>query len=431
MKLIYVTVSLPYGPSEAFLLPEIQALLDLGHEILIVPRSPGGMIVHDEGLLGNSRLETLLSLNVLSAAVRAFFTRPIQVARAILCIKESRSPVVWLKNMIVVPKAIWLSEIARNFEADHIHCHWAATTATMTMIASRLAEISWSFTAHRGDIVADNLLDPKVRRASFARFISQDGLRLAKSRGVRFEGRVRVLHMGVTIPARARWQPPAEPKVLCPARLEEVKGHRFLLAAWRMLHDRGLKGQLWLAGEGRWRARLEAIVRDLELEDEVRFLGTLPHESLLRLYETNSISAVVLPSVDLGNGYHEGIPVALIEAMSYGVPVVGTHTGAIPELVTAGAGLLVHPGNLEGLANAIQLLLQDRHEAVRIGTEGRRRVVQAYGAAQVAQDLATAFTQAVASSHLPFAPADRRTGVGDVRCPSGSRAELNAREESF
>ena len=51
------------------------------------------------------------------------------------------------------------------------------------------------------------------------------------------------------------------------------------------------------------------------------------------------IDVVVLPSIDLGNGYHEGIPFALMEAMAYAIPVVATETGGIPELIGGGAGL--------------------------------------------------------------------------------------------
>ena len=72
------------------------------------------------------------------------------------------------------------------------------------------------------------------------------------------------------------------------------------------------------------------------------------------MYREGRVGMVVLPSVDLGNNLHEGIPVALIEAMSYNIPVVGTHTGGIPELLEGGAGLIVPDKDPAALADAIE-----------------------------------------------------------------------------
>ena len=62
-------------------------------------------------------------------------------------------------------------------------------------------------------------------------------------------------------------------------------------------------------------------------------LGTVPHAELLGLYRERAVDCVVLPSVDLGAGVHEGLSVALIEAMAYGIPVISTTTGGLPELL--------------------------------------------------------------------------------------------------
>ena len=53
-----------------------------------------------------------------------------------------------LKNLAVYPKGLWLARLAREWRADHIHAHWAATTATMALVASEFSGIPWSFTAH-------------------------------------------------------------------------------------------------------------------------------------------------------------------------------------------------------------------------------------------------------------------------------------------
>jgi len=72
---------------------------------------------------------------------------------------------------------------------------------------------------------------------------------------------------------------------------------------------------------------LESLSGALGLAGSVKFLGAVPHDELLKIYAEAPVSAVVLASIDLGSGVHEGIPVALIEAMSYGIPVVGDGDG--------------------------------------------------------------------------------------------------------
>ena len=73
---------------------------------------------------------------------------------------------------------------------------------------------------------------------------------------------------------------------------------------------------------------------------------------------------------------HEGIPVALVEAMSYGVPVISTTTGGIPELLEGDAGILVPPANPGALADAMGRLIQDAALRARLGQAGRNRVIE-------------------------------------------------------
>ncbi|HEV2201982.1 MAG TPA: glycosyltransferase [Bryobacteraceae bacterium] len=404
MKIIYVTASLPHGADEAFVIPEIGELMRLGHEVRVVPRSPRGRILHGHGLLKHARREALCSHRVLGAAAVTMLAAPRRTITATRPLVDTRSTMLSMKNLAVVPKALWLARMACAWQADHIHCHWAGTTASMAMLASRISGIPWSFTAHRWDIVEDNVLLKKARSASLARFISNDGLAMAQAMGV--SDNARVLHMGVSIPRTVRRRHGARPVVLCPARLVEVKGHRFLLEAWRMVRRNGVDGELWVAGQGELRVRLECLCAALGLADSVRFLGGVPHQELLKIYEEGRVSAVVLSSVDLGDGFHEGIPVALIEAMSYGIPVVATATGGIAELVAPGAGLLVPPADPVALASAIRSLLRDHQLNEQLGESGRQRVTDHYDIVRIVAELVNEFkaaTPATAPGSLQYA----------------------------
>ena len=390
MKLIFVTANLPHGTDEAFIVPEIEQLVRDGHQVLIVPRSPKGLVIHGQDVLKHTRSEALCSATVIKKAMRAASLEPARAARALAPVLWSRTLGIAAKNLSIVPKALWLAEIAREWGAEHLHSHWAGTTATLTMVASSFSGIPWSFTAHRWDIVENNLLKEKVRRASLARFISEDGLRMARMLGIGTTHNARVLYMGVAFPAEVERRRGEWPIVVCPARLVDVKGHRFLLEAWRILRKRGVHAELWLAGDGALRPQLESLAHSFGLHHSVKFLGTLKHDELLEIYKEIPVSAVVLASTDLGRGVHEGIPVALMEAMAYGIPVVATSAGGTPELVRPGTGLLVPPADPLALADAFQKLLQDRILLREIGDRGRQHVRETHDIVRVAAELASA-----------------------------------------
>jgi glycosyltransferase involved in cell wall biosynthesis len=299
-----------------------------------------------------------------------------------------------LKNLAVYPKGLWLAQIAEQWRAQHIHAHWAGTTASVAMVASNISGIPWSFTCHRWDIVENNLLCLKVRAATLARFINQKGLDMATSMGVKgLERKARVIHMGVELPelpsrAGAKNRPPI---IICPANLLPVKGHKYLIEAVALLKERGVQICLWIAGQGELRECLEKQVMQRGVSCQVRFLGQLSHLSILHHYAQGDVDALVLASVDLGNNEHEGIPVALIEAMSYGVPVVATAAGGVPELLYGGAGLVVPPQEPQSLADAIQSLISDHGLREQLGRAGRNRVEQEFAVENTVNEMVAMF----------------------------------------
>ncbi len=174
MRLVYVTVSMPFGANEEFLISEVRELLRLGHEVLVVPRSPSGAVLHSEavGLELRSLKRPLLSPSVLLWAALEVLTRPRSVIRSLSMMLRSGDAKVLAKNLLVFPKGLWLARAARKWRADHLHAHWGLTTATMAMVAGEVSEIPWSLTLHRGDIATPNLLGTKTDRAAFVRYIS-------------------------------------------------------------------------------------------------------------------------------------------------------------------------------------------------------------------------------------------------------------------
>ncbi|QWV91958.1 glycosyltransferase [Geomonas oryzisoli] len=397
MKIAYVTATMPFGNGESFLIAEVTELLKKGIDVIIVPRSPenSSQVMAPE-LARLAFPAPLLSFPVLWGAMLEALSKPLATIKAARFLLRCRSPKVFFHNVAVFPKALWFSRLAACQKVDHIHAHWCSTTASLALFASTVSGIPWSVTAHRGDIVANNLLQVKFENARFVRFISHSGRNLAKSVGADLGKTTAVIvHMGAILPEvfKVTATLSSTPTLLCPATFFPVKGHKYLLGAIAILRDRGVQCRLQLAGEGFLYDELQKQVASLRLEPIVQFMGHLPHSDVMSLYRENKVDLVILPSIDLGNGLHEGIPVSLIEAMGYGIPVVSTRTGGIPELLSDGAGVLVPPENALALADAIQHILEDNTERLRLIEAGRSRVMKHFAVESVVAELLDNFSR--------------------------------------
>jgi glycosyltransferase involved in cell wall biosynthesis len=146
-----------------------------------------------------------------------------------------------------------------------------------------------------------------------------------------------------------------------------------------------------VAGEGPLRDDLARKARELGLSEQVAFLGAVPHEELLERMERGAWDMLVLPSIVVTSDEQEGIPVALIEAMSRRVPVVSTTTGGITELLRGIPGSLVPPKNSSALAEAIERLIKEPELRNRLVETGCKRVVDSFAVEQVVSELVQRF----------------------------------------
>jgi glycosyltransferase involved in cell wall biosynthesis len=412
MKLIYLTVTMPFGSLEPFFIPEVQEMVRQGCQLLIVPRSPLTE-VNNRDALGLPELAVsrpLVCGEILVAALRELLRHPVRALTALGWLFRSRDPKTCLKNLVAYPKSLWIARLARQWGADHIHAQWATVTSTMAMVASHVSGIPWSCTAHRGDIASNNLLAMKIRRAAFFRFIARDGVATARTLcGGAIDGNIVVLHSVVDMPERVEFRGTLSdpPLLLCVAYLHERKGHKYLIEAIRLLRERGVVVHLQLAGDGESRGPLEALVDEAGLRGQVSFLGMLGHADLLALYRSGRVDMAVLPTL------HEGIPAGLLEPMAHGIPVIATNTGGIPELLEDGAGIMVSPRDPAALADAIQRLLGDASLRRQFAEAGRRRVEDGWGVKSVVSTL-LAHLSAACAQHASRKPSQ---SCGDhARC---------------
>jgi glycosyltransferase involved in cell wall biosynthesis len=161
-------------------------------------------------------------------------------------------------------------------------------------------------------------------------------------------------------------------------RLVRIKDVPTFLRAARLVRAQRADARFALVGDGEERAGLEALGRELGLDDAVTFFGW--RRDLAAVY--GDLDVVVNAS------RNEGTPVALIEALAAGRPVVATRVGGTPDLLGAGErGLLVPPGDPEALARAVLETLDQSEAARRRASAGREHVLARHSADRLVRDV--------------------------------------------
>jgi len=190
------------------------------------------------------------------------------------------------------------------------------------------------------------------------------------------------------------WPPPARkpnPNIImtCVARLAQQKGHENLLAAMPSVLEQVPQARLVLAGAGPLRQNLEDQVKALNLHNQVQLIGSITRADLPNLLANADIFVL--------SSHWEGLPIALIEAMSAGKALVVTRVGGNPELVVDGQnGLVVPPADPLALAAALVALALDYPRRQAMG-EASRRLFEAGGfsRSEVMEKTLGAYRQAI------------------------------------
>jgi len=152
--------------------------------------------------------------------------------------------------------------------------------------------------------------------------------------------------------------------VLFVGRLAPKKGVEYLIEA---VADVSSDAELWIVGDGPKREELERLASECNVD--ATFFGQIKPSEINQFYHQASI--LVLPSTE-----GEGMPNAVLEAMSYEVPVITTRSGGLPTLITEGQnGYLVPMRDAKAIAERIDNLLNDSSLRHNIGTNGREYVI--------------------------------------------------------
>ncbi|MCX7109213.1 MAG: glycosyltransferase family 4 protein [Proteobacteria bacterium] len=304
-----------------------------------------------------------------------------------------------LKNLAYFAEAVMLGRWMQREQLHHLHVHFATPAAMVGLLAKTIFNIGFSFTVHGPDEFYDApgyRLTEKLEAADFVICISHYARsQIMKLSPVAHWGKYEICRLGVD---PGRFAPkPAKPaaetfELLCVGRLTPAKGQHILLDALGLLIAAGRKVHLTFVGNGPDRASLESQTRRLGLSNSVNFAGAVNQDRILDFY--GKADAFVLPS------FAEGLPVVLMEAMAMEVPCVTTHITGVPELIQHGVnGCLTAPSDVEGLAKAIEDLMDHPEASRQIAQSGRAKVLADYNLSQSVERLAGVFARRLPSTN--------------------------------
>lgn len=361
-----------------------------------------------EEVLGLERLGVPLRLYALQAPTDAIEHPDTQRVRAPLArVPAWREPEVMRchRRLFVASPARWLATLARaatrgraglrdfaragwlacrlvDDGVDHLHTHFISTPADLAELASRLAGVPFSISAHAKDIWLAKPGDLR-RKLNAARFtVTCTDCNRGTLSAIAPDAPVRLMYHGIdhrqfhprlreTVPPRER------PLLLSVGRLRDKKGLDLLIDACALLRDRGVDVDAEIVGYGEEEARLRARIQARSLGGRVALAGKLPRAGVIACYSRAAV--YVQPSRVAADGDRDGIPNVLLEAMAMQLPVVATRVSGIPELVRhLHNGMLVQPDDAVALADAIERLLRDPTLASELGRRARATVIRQF-----------------------------------------------------
>ena len=331
-----------------------------------------------------------------------------------LALQEAGITVLSLDRSSTLNLLPWtrLYRLLERERIDVVHAHMPRASVPGSIIA-RLARVPVVISHEHGSIldgkIARPLLDKHVvgRMSTVVLAVSEwDRRQLIERVGMRPE-LVRVFPNAipppsVTGPARldALQVPPGTAVIGAVGRLYEEKGYDELIRAVALLKERGRQVRCLIAGIGPEEPCLRRMIGELGVVEEIRLIGH--RDDVLGV--VRALDVAVLPS------RREGSPLALMEYMALGMPIVATAVGGVPELIEDGIhGLLVPAHNPPALAEAIERLLDDRVLAARLGQAAQERQRAKHDLDTLVARLESLYVELVAGSQ-GHVPAERESG---------------------
>ena len=401
MKVGFFLLKFPLS-SETFVLNQITAFIDMGFEVEIVALQKGDTEnTHAAWTKYNLAARTRWLQDEPTGKVAKLRHRASQTLRGIH--RKNTWQALNLKRYGAESRNLILSaicgQVAKPLHADVFIAHFgpagvtAAKLRELGVIRGKIATIF-----HGIDISSREVLNhytPEYqqlfRRGDLMLPISDLWAGRLQKMGCPRE-KIAVSRMGVDM---TRFSPrpvkaPATPlEIISVARLTEKKGLHVAIEACRQLKEQGVAFRYRILGIGPWERRLRTLIEQYQLEDVVEMPGFKPSHEVKAMLDDADV--FLLPSVTGADGDMEGIPVALMEAMAVGIPVVSTLHSGIPELVEADkSGWLVPENDARALAQRLVAFSQlDTDELAPVVKRAREKVEHDFNQQVINRELAS------------------------------------------
>jgi glycosyltransferase involved in cell wall biosynthesis/uncharacterized membrane protein YbhN (UPF0104 family) len=314
----------------------------------------------------------------------------------------------WIEAPFLVASFVWHAyRLARRDRPDVVHAHWILPGGMVAAILKRRMQIPYILTVHGADAYA--LRGPVVRRlkrwvlngASDVSPVSRDIAAAIEAPGPASERPV--VPMGVDVEAIRNTvgeRVPEHGRFVFVGRLAEKKGLDVLIRSLARVPEITLV----VIGDGPDRVMSEVLADELGVRERIRFAGRLPSPAVID--ELRRAFAMVIPSRVARGGDQEGTPLVLSEAMAAGVPVIASRLGGLAEHVENGVtGLLVEPGSVESLAQALRMAVADPEKLRAFAERAGRHVVVELDIRYTRERYLELIRRAAANQHAGRAPA--------------------------
>ena len=308
---------------------------------------------------------------------------------------------------LLVPSFIlgqaWLAwRLCRRERVDVIHAHWLIPQGLIAALLQSIPghKVPFVVTSHGADLYAlkgrwlDGVKRFVGRRAAYASVVSNAMREPLRALGVD-DRKISVQPMGVDLVGRFSPDPTvprSSRELLFVGRLVEKKGLRHLISALPVVLEQVPDAFLTIAGFGPEELALRQQVRDLGLEDHVRFVGAVPQCDLPAMYRRSAL--FVAPFVQAESGDQEGLGLVLVEAIGCGCPVLAGNLPAVSDVLGHAPNLTVNPSDVEALGARILATLSCPLEAQFAVSALRSRVSKKFGWAPCAASYAGLLTRA-------------------------------------
>ena len=405
MRIAFIVEAFP-KLSETFILNQVTALLDLGHDVEIFPsRNIDQIKTHPKvakyGLLDKTFYPSIVPDNSMLAKLKC----------AWLVVKNFSSIEI-INRILSLPYPVdakisflfrMLPLIGKE-KYDIVHCHFgplgkvAVQARSLGILSGKLVLSFYGYDASRYKLDAtyySSIVQQFDGYVTISNYLKEKIIQLGFP-----EEEINTIPIGVDLNDFNLPEKKCKRyghKLLTVARLVEKKGIYYGIMAFSKLHKKNKELEYHIAGDGVLYEKLEELIEELGLEECVFLHGAKDKDEIVQFYREADV--FVLPSITASDGNTEGQGLVLQEAQLMGLPVVATFHNGIPEgIVENETGFLVVERDINVLSEKISILIGDEKLRTEMGKRGRDFVLEKFDNKNLVKELSNYYQDLIASS---------------------------------